>query len=116
MLKKLYDSAFRRTNGLFDEKVLGQIVNAIPRKDDDIDFNEENLLAYLKGACVRITLKYTTNKKGKQVKVIDYEQSRMTNKKLTANENNEEIEENTKYCPCGYYDDFSRTNAKFCTF
>ena len=90
--KKLYDSAFRRTNGLFDEKVLGQIVNAIPRKDDDIDFNEENLLAYLKGACVRITLKYTTNKKGKQVKVIDYEQSRMTNKKLTANENNEEIE------------------------
>ena len=80
--KTLYDSAFRRPNGLFDEKVLGQIVNAIPRNDDVIDIKEENLFAYLRGACVRITLKYAMNKKGKQIKIITYEESRITAKKI----------------------------------
>lgn len=75
MGKNLYDSAFRRGEE-FDKKILGQIINAIPREQNDIDFATENdLLAYIKGACVRITLKYGVNKKGNQVSIITYEPS-----------------------------------------
>ena len=75
MGKTLFDSAFRRGEE-FDKRTIGQIVNAIPREQNEIQFDNENeLVAYLKGACVRITLKYQVNKKGNQVSVITYEPS-----------------------------------------
>ena len=79
---KIYDSAFRRGGG-FDTRVIGPIINAIPREENDIDFkSDEELIAYMKGACVRIKLQYGTNQKGKTISRIEYEPSLITTKKL----------------------------------
>lgn len=79
---KIIDSAFRRPIE-FDQRVIGSIINAIPREDDLINFErEEDLLAYLKGACVRIKLQYAKNQKGKIVSRIEYEPSLITTKKM----------------------------------